>query len=379
MSKFFQLLAASVVASSTVAANAVDRVEVPVVFDGDRVVIQASVGSSGPLTLGIDTGAGGIRIWQEHLKLSELKRTGKRDKVMYGSGKTGLDGEVVKGSVKIGTFELPGKTELQLITGHICKEGSGKNCGEHGSRRNYAGTLGLRPMHPVDASKKDKVNNPLIVEGPFRYILRVPRNDTEQGALIINPTNKEMAAFKRIQLTAGNNARFPICINSFCYETILDTGNDSNQIPAESKKELKALNLPVDNDKVTAGTQIGFVIGKGANSFSGQLTAGKGAAAIHLREGKGHGVLGINFFRYFDVLYDFKDASIGLALKKASSVKSVGEFWLGKLAKHVIQGEFSDFEGSKPVGFSHGHFDLVVEALDNAAGELLFGPKVVED
>ena len=44
----------------------------------------------------------------------------------------------------------------------------------------------------------------------------------------------------------------------------------------------------------------------------------------------------------------------------ASSVKSVGELRLRKLAKHVIQGELSDSEGAKPVGFSHGHFDLVV-------------------
>ena len=46
--------------------------------------------------------------------------------------------------------------------------------------------------------------------------------------------------------------------------------------------------------------------------------------------------------------------------KGASSVKSVGELRLRKLAKHVIQGELSDSEGAKPVGFSHGHFDLVV-------------------
>ena len=46
--------------------------------------------------------------------------------------------------------------------------------------------------------------------------------------------------------------------------------------------------------------------------------------------------------------------------QKASSVKSVGELRLRKLAKHVIQGELSDSEGAKPVGFSHGHFDLVV-------------------
>lgn len=65
--------------------------------------------------------------------------------------------------------------------------------------------------------------------------------------------------------------------------------------------------------------------------------------------------------------------------KMASSVEPVGELRLRKLAKHVIQGELSDSEGAKPVGFSHGHFDLVVQTLDHSTGELLFGPKVVED
>ena len=45
-------------------------------------------------------------------------------------------------------------------------------------------------------------------------------------------------------------------------------------------------------------------------------------------------------------------------LKKASSVKSVGELRRRKLAKYVIQGELGDSEGAKPVGFSHGHHVL---------------------
>ena len=57
----------------------------------------------------------------------------------------------------------------------------------------------------------------------------------------------------------------------------------------------------------------------------------------------------------------------------------MGELRLRKLAKYVIQGEFSDSEGAKAVGFSHGHFDLVVQTLHNATGELLFRPEVVED
>ena len=36
-------------------------------------------------------------------------------------------------------------------------------------------------------------------------------------------------------------------------------------------------------------------------------------------------------------------------------------------------------EGSEAVGFSHSEFGLVVEALNDAAGELLFGMEIVQD
>jgi hypothetical protein len=36
-------------------------------------------------------------------------------------------------------------------------------------------------------------------------------------------------------------------------------------------------------------------------------------------------------------------------------------------------------DGSEAVGFSHSEFGLVVEALNDAAGELLFGMEVVQD
>ena len=36
-------------------------------------------------------------------------------------------------------------------------------------------------------------------------------------------------------------------------------------------------------------------------------------------------------------------------------------------------------EGSEAVGFSHSEFGLVVEALNDATGELLFGMEVVQN
>ena len=45
----------------------------------------------------------------------------------------------------------------------------------------------------------------------------------------------------------------------------------------------------------------------------------------------------------------------------------------------MVQGDFRDMEGAEPIGFSHGQFGLVVEPLDDAAGELLPGAEVVQD
>jgi hypothetical protein len=45
----------------------------------------------------------------------------------------------------------------------------------------------------------------------------------------------------------------------------------------------------------------------------------------------------------------------------------------------MIQGDFCNAEGAEAVGFSHGQFGFVVQALGDASGELLFGSEMVED
>src|SRR5579872_204642 len=62
-----------------------------------------------------------------------------------------------------------------------------------------------------------------------------------------------------------------------------------------------------------------------------------------------------------------------------SSEEIVGECRFGQFTKNVIEREFGDAEGAKTVRFSHSDFDFVVEALDHAAGELLFGLEVVKN
>ena len=50
------------------------------------------------------------------------------------------------------------------------------------------------------------------------------------------------------------------------------------------------------------------------------------------------------------------------------SEEIVGRFRLGQFSKRVIEGEFEDSARSEAVGFSHGDFGFVIQALNGAAG-----------
>ena len=45
----------------------------------------------------------------------------------------------------------------------------------------------------------------------------------------------------------------------------------------------------------------------------------------------------------------------------------------------MIKGKFETAEGAESVGFPHGDFCLVVQALDDAAGEQLLSTEIVKD
>ena len=45
----------------------------------------------------------------------------------------------------------------------------------------------------------------------------------------------------------------------------------------------------------------------------------------------------------------------------------------------MIEGEFEASEGAKAVGFSHGDFGFVIQALNDAAGEELLGAEIIEN
>jgi hypothetical protein len=272
----------------------------------------------------IDTGAGGIRIHPGNVKDSDIVHTGATNQIMYGDGNTGIRGEVLLGKVKIGDFSVPGNTPFQAILEKICKPGYEEKCKREGSKHGGAGTIGLGTFHPAELGKHKRkeapVFNPLIQQGPFAFILKVPRQDGDQGSLIINPREEEKSRFIPIALKPGKGKAIPVCINRHCFDAALDTGTVGNKIPVVTDRDIKLLGLPVEDDEIAPGTKVPVVIGSGRNSLTVELEASaRGPGRFNLKEkNKERGVIGIDIFRYIDVLYDFNAGVIGVAKKDES-------------------------------------------------------------
>ena len=58
-------------------------------------------------------------------------------------------------------------------------------------------------------------------------------------------------------------------------------------------------------------------------------------------------------------------APFAVANSYASSAESVGRFWLRKFSELMKQSDLNVFKRLKAIGFSHGQFGFVVEALHN--------------
>lgn len=307
--------------SAVAKPNANERVEVPVGVKNNRFFLEVQVGTSGPLEVGIDTGAGGLRIWASNLKPNDVEKTGVYKSVLYGAGVQGLEGEIAFAKVKIGRFAIPGKTRIHYVTGHACNKNNPERCdklADKESRFGFAGTLGLSTLPPESLGKRldkdDRVLNPLIEHGPYSYILKAPR-DGRPGVLIINPSEAEKSRFVKLPLNNGNQ-QVPFCVNRYCSEAILDTGWPSSPFALDLPQVPKQLGLPIQDGKVVPGTTIPIQFGSGKNSLTIHAIAGKKSPDVYTLTDRKHGVFGFDTFQYIDVLYDFKQRIIGVAAKQ---------------------------------------------------------------
>ena len=56
----------------------------------------------------------------------------------------------------------------------------------------------------------------------------------------------------------------------------------------------------------------------------------------------------------------------------------MGELWLGQFAKGMIERDLHHAKRSEAIGFSHGDFGFVIQALDDPAGIRLASAEIIQ-
>lgn len=302
------------------------RSEVPIrqvtMHGGDRrYTVRLKVGGT-EIETGLDTGSTGLRILPGVLKDGDAQSTGEATSETYGSG-VDLVGEIGKGMLTLG--DASGTVPIQLVKSKQCTARL-PNCpaaklpmsrygimGDGVSGAGFQAIIGINPG-------PNKVGNPLLALGATRWIVVLPRTDSESGRLILNPNNDELKDYVTLPWL-GPRAAVRACIvnqatkASACGPTHLDTGAAAigvgggalgtrpwDGVPATlafyDKQGPKAVESFTAGDKSQA-TEMNFVQQEGNNG-------------TEIRPG-------LSPYLAFDVAYDTAKRLIGLKPKPAAS------------------------------------------------------------
>jgi hypothetical protein len=180
------------------------RVEVPIkqvtLPDGEpRYAVRIRVGRT-EIEAGLDTGSTGLRILPGTLAPGDAVSTAERESTRYGSGAQ-LDGVVAKAAVDIGG--LKGDARFELVDKVGCARQM-TNCpaarvaqADYGIMGDGLAGAGFKAILGVGL-KTVRIDNPLRTVGANRFIVDLPRDETETGRLILNPAAADLDGFRKV-------------------------------------------------------------------------------------------------------------------------------------------------------------------------------------
>jgi len=314
----------ALVLAAALPAQAQTRSEVPIrqvdLSDGERrYAVMLKLGGT-QIEAGLDSGSTGLRILPGVLQPGDAKGGGGSDHYAYGSG-TEFVGETGKGLLTIGGAS--GAISVQLIKTKQCVDRQ-PNCpaskipmeqfGIQGSGIPGAGFKAIFGINMSDA----EIDSPLSAIGVKRWIIELPRAAAETGRLILNPTDEEVKDYALLPIDGhggGLHDAVKGCIlnrttkANACGALTLDTGAPGISIISTG---IGPAALPEG-----ASAAFGFYDGRTARAME-SFTVGARAHAAKLSFpmalGRRDTVIrsGLSAYFAFDVLYDSRNAKLGL-------------------------------------------------------------------
>lgn len=307
--KWRVLLAALLMFSTPVRAQ---RAELPVRLvdlpNGDRRFATTLMIDGLAVEVGIDTGSTGLRILPRGLGGEAGTLKGPSVAYSYGVG-TAFEGQAI--TVLVAAGVLAGSVKLMRITAVGCST-KHPECpvshidlstygiqGDGLTGQGFAAILGIRLEH-------DQIENPFAQLGARRWIVELPRSAGEQGRIVLNPDDAEVAGYARVGVDSDGTS--PGCLigpDKVCGRAFLDSG-------AAGLRVIRAANFrPWPN-----GTAATLTVGTGLGAQSMAVTIGRRdqASALLYVPGSADTRLSLGFAPYFQwsVLYDNEHHQIGL-------------------------------------------------------------------
>jgi hypothetical protein len=308
-----RLVAIAVLLAAT--AGQAQRAELPVRLvdlpNGDRRFATTLTIDGRPVEVGIDTGSTGLRLLPRGLSGSADAEKGPQISYSYGAG-TAFDGRAISVSIAAGT--VAGPVRVMRITAVGCSFAR-PDCpvahtdlstygiqGDGIAGQGFAAILGIR-------LKRDVIANPFEQLGVRRWIIELPRTAAEQGRIVLNPDDAELAGYARLDL--DRDGTMPGCLvgpERICGRAFFDSGAAGLRViraaPFRSWPDGTPATIQLGTDATRQSMAV--IIGR-RDQASGMLHA-PGGADTRLS-------LGLAPFFRWSVLYDADKHQIGVKLR----------------------------------------------------------------
>ncbi|BCH53213.1 hypothetical protein ACQZ61_18755 [Agrobacterium vitis] len=276
----------------------------------------------------LDTGSTGLHVIGETVSNEDYSPTGQQMRYSYSNGQTIL-GDVATAQVSFADTAETKTIPIDIIRDLTCNQ-TVKRClmplekrledpGQLLGKENYQAIIGASMPAP---SLKTTAPNPLVSFGDA-WIIRLPRSGENEGELIINPTSDEVAGFVRFPAGQGPNQGggrdnpLPGCLTiessrkQYCGPIVLDTGNPQILVIAPEQFHVWRPGTKVAmsfDDGRNPSLKASFSIGKGMTD-STRLAVGP---FPNFHQPPTRVLVGVEVYKHFSVLYDYKNGQIGL-------------------------------------------------------------------
>lgn len=299
-------------------AASAQRVELPVrevdLSDGARRYGVTLRIDGQTVEAGLDTGSTGLRVLPRGLGAGGGAANGAPVDYSYGAG-TAFSGAAIR--VPVGAGAVSGTIRIMRIDRIGCRSDK-RDCPAAGADparfgiqgdglpgEGFAAILGIRLLH-------DTVDNPFLQLGARRWIVELPRPGERTGRIVLNPSDAEVAAYRRIAIddrgTTAGCLVGPAALGKLCGRAFFDSGAPGLRILSDARV------TPWPN-----GTPATIAVGDGAALATMPVEIGRRDQASAMFYAPTPGAtpprlsLGLAPYFHWSVLYDADRHQIGLA------------------------------------------------------------------